>query len=505
MSSPNNITEDLEVVLARDARRRRIGFIVSVLVVFSVALGILGVLFQRDIKRQVRAWRWQTQRPAPVLDPQQRMLERVHADLIPTWIIDQSRVAQTGDSAAAEASFTALTDALGAELPEGAELMGELRELVTEEDALTHRSDDILASVRTWNEYMDRIEQPWWLDGNIMSTPASMFFYTKSYKILGDIEVSVDARDYRTRFVARVDRTNIRESFLGHTSPNQDGAIILADRLYDFTTRDLWPLMDPELDAGRDGRMKAYAERVRGEVLASISPEAAELLRQTASKRQAILDVIDEIRARRSCGSTFSITELPWNGLPSDKYELIEKYAHRDRFDKCPSIDTKEAKRLIANSEALKDLGPELESAVGELVAHAARGVSVHEARHADDHAEANGFEEPLECAVCDEMNLPRASRAELSAYLASFAYEPTSYTALFQACAIIDEGNTPHAIAMRVFSMRFDEDICRGDAPPEGLKARAEALELEFFERSHPIALPEDFPTSLELYMKAD
>ncbi|MEM1349957.1 MAG: hypothetical protein AAGI01_15460, partial [Myxococcota bacterium] len=442
---------------------------------------------------------------APVLGPQERTLERVHADLLPAWVIDQSRVHQTGDSAAAEASFETLVDALGEDFPEGAELIGELRDLVVEDDALTEHPQDILGAVRTWNKFMDRIEQPWWLDGNIMATPASVFFYTKSYKILGDVQVSVDTRDYRTRFVARADRTNIRESFLGHTSPDQDGAIILADRLYDFTTRDLWPLMDPSLDEGRDGRMSAYADLVRAEVHAGISAESAALLQRTASERQSILDVLDAVRGRRSCGSTFVITELPWNGLPSDEYKLIEQYAHRDRFDKCPAIRKEEAERLITSSEALKDLGPELERAVGELVAHAARAVSVHEARHADDHAQANGFKEPLSCAPCDKVNLPRASRAELSAYLASFAHESTGYTALFQACAIIDDGNTPHAIAMRVFSRRFDEDICRGAPPPEHLKQRAEALELEFFERSHSITLPSNFPSSLELYMRAD
>ena len=224
-------------------------------------------------------------------------------------------------------------------------------------------------------------------------------------------------------------------------------------------------------------------------------------LTATANARFALVEAVRAVGDRSKCGSTFRIYDLPWDGISEDEYDAFRRYARDDVGAPCPGITKEEAEAIITSSEALKDAGIGLRDAVGELVAIAARKVSVHEARHSADHATSDAFDTPLPCAPCDE-RMSRGARAELSAYAATFAPPGTAYVALLQACTLDRDRGTPHARALRALLPRLsDGDACA--TPPDDLSERARDAELHFFGRAHTIAHPGDFPTRLELFSR--
>lgn len=498
--------DDLEASLYAAARRRTL---IARGLVALAALGVLASLafvFKRPLRRALFGLQT-SMRAGPELTDDQAALADVHAEHLPTWAIAQSRVGAGGPAAleAADAEFETLTNALG-DFPAAAQLIADLREDTLDPTLLAERGDAISSTATAWNELMSSLGRPWWIDATVLvhrDDPSQNIFYVKTYRVLGDTSLTVDGAPYRTRLVARADHTNVVESMLGHASPHQDGAIILADRLYDFANRDLWTLLDPSLDDQRQPLHAAFAPKARAELLALLSEDAAAALTSTAPARFALVEAVRAVGDRAECGSTFRIYDLPWDGISESYYEVFRRYARDDAGDPCPSITKDEAEAIISSSEALKDAGIGLRDAVGELVAVAARKVSVHEARHSADHATADAFHTPLPCEPCGE-RMSRSARAELSAYAATFAHPGTAYLALLQACSLDRDRGTPHARALRALLPRLsDGDACA--TPPEDLTERARDAELHFFGRSHAITHPDDFPARLELYERRE
>lgn len=500
MSEPNLRFSDEEIALAeaqiqrarQKARRRTIAAILfaSIAVLALVTLALYPSL-SRSFKR------YQLQSTQDARRASMTSLERIHVELLPSWIIHLSN--QRDDSEARH--YAELTTFLQSEDPGALPLVEELRTLLLQRDRLVELADSLLAIIDLWNARQEEAGRPWWLAANIVSSSRTSYFYIKSYKILADFDVLVDDRPYRTRISARADNLNVVESMLGHTSPGEDGAFILADRLYDFSLSEVWPLLDPDTShmAPRDA---AFSPHVRQELQRLVEPSHFSLLTTFASTRHDLEQVIAAVRARKeSCGSAFSIMQLPWNGFPQDQIAQLERYVDRDRYEPCPSLTEEELDTLREATATLQD-EPDLQIAVEHLVAAVSRAIAVHEARHAADHHTANGLLEPLACDACDEAHLSTSARAELSAYLATFAASPNPYTALYQTCSIDLHGPTPHATALRFALPRLNVDC--DSAPPSDLARRARDLEQSLFTRSSEIVLPpEAYPLQIELYRK--
>lgn len=483
--------DDLIAEHARASRRRM--FIAALLTVLTI-LGLGFVIFGDGIRRE---WRHHaTMREHAERHANMSELELAHVEHFPSWIIQLSN--QRPDEPDA---YTALTLTL-AEDPISLKLLDELRALLLDHDNLLDHADRLLAIITTWNGRMDQANKPWWVDANILTSAQGALFYIKTYKVLADFTVKVDALPYRTRINARADHTNVVESMLGHTSPHQDGAIILADRIYDFSLREIWPLLAPMSDGDDiDPTQRAFAPRVRAELQGALPGAQFELLSMHANSRRQLERVLTSVRERRtSCGSNFSISDLAWRGFPEEEMTQLRSFAKQDLYNPCPSIKEEEVATLANASEALS-AETKLEGAVEHMVAYVSRPISVHEARHAADHAVAEAFTQPLACITCDEAGLSRAARAELSAYLATFASPELPYTALFQTCGVDLNRGTPHASALRFLLPRLGVDCT--SAPPDDLVRRAQQLELDLFGRSDAITLPKDYPERIELYKK--
>jgi hypothetical protein len=128
-----------------------------------------------------------------------------------------------------------------------------------------------------------------------------------------------------------------------------------------------------------------------------------------------------------------------------------------------------------------------LEAALDALTDHMMRGVAVHETRHVADEHRAHAFTRPLRCPACPR-ELGVLARAEVSAYLASFADEATGVTSLHQACRVAN-GTHANAIALGYLLPRLLPDGCAAGPPPD-LHKRARQLEQALFGRSQPITL---------------
>ena len=482
-------TSDADALIASYRRDAILKNIAASLIAISALLAVGWFIFGDSVKRAWRAYKLES--AAASRRANMTELERVHAELLPRYIIGASnnyrdtptRLEEPRAALAREPALLELTNSIADDLQDP--------------EQLVERGDHLMASVSDWNKFMDAAGEPWWVDANIYLSPESKFFYLKTYKILADFDVMVGDSPYRTRMAARADSTNVVESFLGHTSPRQDGAIILADRLYDFSLREVWPLLG-ELPEDASPRARAFHAELDREARATMNAETLELLAAHSASRHDLVKTLDAIRSRRSCGSKFSITDLPWDGMPEDELDLLHKYAERDRYADCPSIKPEEVEIILESSQNLRD-DEALKTAAEELVAHVAHAVTIHEARHAADHETAEAFTKLLPCTRCDELGLGRSARAELSAYLASFSSERSGYTALFQACGLDFTRPTPHVQALILILDSLDANC---EAPPEDLNTRARQLEVELFGRSDTISTPDaKYPTSLELY----
>lgn len=494
MTSPHlDESEQLERKLAAAHRRNQL-IIATTIAAITVAAAAL--LFELKLKHTWHNLKYTIVTAGDPPPAPADALSKHHGKLLADWFIMQSRARDEDSQHRADQAHQRIIENLGEDAV-GVQLNQELRRLVIDQDALSQNSKSIMETVGQWNRHMDKSGQPWWVDANILQGADGPFFYTKSYKVISDVNVTVGDKPERTRIVARADHTNIRESLLGHTSPHHEGAIILADRVYDFTLQQLWPLLAETPAETLPPTARAFAPKIREEAARALEPAHFELLSKLAPHRAQLTTTIEAIRDRRSCGSRFILREPSWDGIPHQENEILRSYARRDSHAQCPSITLEEVQQLIDASEALR-AEPTLKQALESLAAFVSRGVSLHEARHAADHAQLGDFNEPLPCERCDGV-LSASARAELSAYLASFSDPDQAYTAMFQACSIDLNRPTPHAYAMRTFLRASAKDGCQ--APMKDLAKLSRELEMQFFGRSQAITLPKDYPKRLELY----
>jgi len=488
----------LRSLRAAARRRLRAG---AVLLALLGATGTALALFWAPIARY---WRGETDGSgAPVYEARHEAKpaanidwRRVHATLIPRWLIARGRshrslsqhgIADFDDAARAHRAFTELRFAVRSD-PNLVAILDELE--AKGEDPVEHagRIDYLLWA---WNAYLDRHDVPWRLEANLhLSRDGEATFVTRSYEILGDLR---DDAGRRVRLLRRADLTNVDEGFLGHSPGRDEGALVILDETLRFAVRHVWPMLNPGLDAYLPTEQRAVAGPVRSRL--RLDPAERERLRETAVDQLALVEVAASIHARAECGSRFRVWGLPWNGLaPPDQNALISAL-DRSRGRECPEVTLGEAARMIGASERLGQT-PALADAVESLGTWVARAVAIHELRHVADGGAA------VECAGCPE-SMDGPTRAELSAYLATFATDEVAHVAALQACAMQPEAHEgslqPHALALAFALPRLLPDGCDG-AIPEDLAERALHLERALFGERERVRIPESFPSRIPL-----
>lgn len=408
--------------------------------------------------------------------------ERVHAELWPDWVLSAS-------DGHGEAAWQGLVEAVSAD-PNLVDLLQDVRTLAW--DPAKH-ADGLLRSAWAWNHYLDQQGVPWKLALGIQLASEGAFLYVKTYQIVVDTHVEVAGEPFRARVVARADRTNVIEQWLG-TIRDDDGALIVLDRMVTFTLDEVWPLLDPALDGDRLPRERAFAPAVRAAVQRALTAAQVEALRATAADRFGLLEAVDAVHGRHACGSRFVIGRLPYDGLQPRDLTTLSRFAAGTAHTPCPDVTAEEASVFRIRSESLQ-AREDLRDALEALLAWTTAAIAVHEARHAADHR-AGGGRAPV-CPSCPA-GLSPVGVHELSAYLASVAHPEHGPLALYQACGLAPD-DVPVRAEVVSWLTRQLETGC--DAPPPAdLSERARALEVELFGRADAITLPEDFPGRLPL-----
>lgn len=439
-------------------------------------------------------------------------IERVHAELFPRWLI-----AEATQLASAPQDFAALYDAV--EDPQLKAVLDDLSSAIASGMILAPpRSDepDVGAEVadvstevevevapppelnplhidllRRWNDRLEQLGEAFYVTGSISMTSTGPALISEFYVRLADPVVKVGDREITTLILQRIDRTNIVEAYLG-VARRGDVALVVTDRILELATDRIWLMLNPDTTS-TDPLDAAYAEAVRAEVAAGLGADTTAVLRRTAVDRKRLLDAVDEALARAKCGSTMQFGLIRWDGFDPATLDRLDAYAERDRIMPCPTMKASEAATIRASSRALQS--EETKVALERLVAWLTRMIALHEARHTADEQVNNQHEDPASCPGCP-VRLSRAARAELSAYVASFAWSTSPATAMYQACTAAFGA---HGRAMRVINRELDR-ACT-DPPPEDLAKRATDLQKKLFGAAPSMALPADYPDQLVIH----
>jgi hypothetical protein len=334
-----------------------------------------------------------------------------------------------------------------------------------------------------WDAYLGRLGVPWYLDcsGQVGAGRNGLLFQT--YAVRSRTTFRVDDRTYPLLVLERADHLNVDDAALGRTGVRDGVAQVLVGAVRDHAELRVWPLLH-ELGSNATQTDGQFAGAMSAEVRAALSPEHFAVLRRTAPSFRALLMMRDAIQERRDCGSRFRLRRPPIRGYPATFRTDLMRLAEMTGDWPCPPVTPDEAAAIDFESEALARES-DLALALAELTAHLIRGVAVHEARHVADGDPSEVFRRPLGCPACrDGLNI--AARAEVSAYLASFADEATGVSSLHQACRV-SSGSSANAIALGYLLPQLVPGGCAAGPPPD-LQARARRLERTLFERSQRI-----------------
>lgn len=400
---------------------------------------------------------------------------RVHTRLIPAWTIALGRATTPGRRRYADHVYEALAAEVAPD-PNLASLFARSHRALRDDPIENARRLDYL--LWAYNHYLDENDVPWRVEASLALAEDRAIFRALTYEVLADARTR---EGHRLRLLRRADRTNTLEGWLGHAARGDEGALVVMQRVLHFTVRHVWPGMHPALDERRPARERSWLGYVRQEVRAALPEETYRLLSETAVDQQALIEVAEEVEARRACGSGFSIRNLPYNGMSEAARRALARALEATApDDECPAITLDEAARLVGASERLGGRAG-LEEAVEALAMVVARSVATHELQHVADG------DEPA-CHGCPKW-LVGGARAEVSAYLSALSTEGVGYLALLQACAT-PRGGGVHGAAREAVLRELLPYGCEGPTL-HGLYPLAERVERHLFGKRAGVTLP--------------
>ncbi len=411
--------------------------------------------------------------------------DAIHRTILPEYVLAMGRADTPAGHRRAEYAYRRLRDALEPD-PNLVELWSELH-LLSMIDPVRHaRRIDYLLWAH--NRRLETLHQPYRLEATLYLRGERPRLATRSYRVL---EEGLTEEGHRARYLHRIDPLSFVEPWLGHTTREADGAMLVADRILHFATRHLWPALAPALEARRPETERGPIPGMRDEAERAIDPELFAVLRETAEDQQALLEAAASIEARHACGSEFRVFDLPYRGLSRRSYAMLGLAIEQSRGSTCPDVTLAEAAQIVGASERLAQT-PRLEEALEALAAFGARAVAAHEIRHV-----ADGPSRSLRCPGCAPAT-PALVRAELSAYLASFADESVGHTAALVACSNPEREVGVDAHAIRLALEASMPEGCGVPAPD--LHARARAAEARYFGPREVVGLGPSFPRPAEM-----
>ena len=471
---------------------RRGLFIAFAVVLLTWLIAIFVITFGSQIRSYARGerdlmGRWQYSPRYPV---EPRVLaamphDDIHRNMLPRWVTAAAHFLD--DPLAEREAFEELHAAIAAD-GNLSEVLEEQRAIITDARVLSE-AERLHYLVWAWNRYIDRAGYPFLLEGNVgVARGRRSFFYITSYRTFSDIDLDVGGEACRVRLVGRIDPVNVRELHIGGTRHVEDGAVVVVDRLQEFALDAVWPALAGPARLQPGSIMAAYSEALSEEVGQGIGQDHLAVLRRTARWRARFVEIRSSMAEREGC-SSFAIPYMPYDGHNAAAVRELMARTYISIWASCPQVKLEEMLALHKGSEELQE-EEELSEALEALLAWLARVVATHEARHVADLNARGSLQ-----VDCDECG-PDGVTAEVSAYLASFAWSDGPITAYYQACRAVASERNPHAAAMEAIDQWLDNECYLG--PPNDLPARARVAETEHLRRSQPVVLPAAFPAEL-------
>lgn len=250
--------------------------------------------------------------------------ERVHGRLIPEAVASLSAQGP-GGRRRAQYAWRDLVEEVAPDPTLGA-IWRELHLLMWVAPLREHRRIDYLLWAH--NEYLDRAGIPYRIDASLHLRGGRARYTALGYRVLADLRGGGEAGDERVgagrvRVIGRVDTSDVVEGWLGYTTPDDRGGLVIADRVMHFAVRHVWPSLHPALEERRPLLERPFVPYVREEARAALAPEHFAVLEETAEDQQALIDVAASIGARHGCGSRFEVFDLPYKGLSVRSLQLL--------------------------------------------------------------------------------------------------------------------------------------------------------------------------------------
>ncbi len=434
----------------------------------------------------LRGDRWLTgeRRYVPVAAPDPDVLARVdlellHERLLPRWGLGLGWGRRSTEE---ERAFDAALEEAGQD-PNLEALLLELREAARTDAA--RQSSRIAHLTWAWNYYLTQLDAPWYLECNVEVGAGSNRLIVQTYRVRRRTSARVGTGSYPLLVLARADHLNVDDAALGRAGLRDGVAQVLVDGVHEHAMRRVWPLLH-ELSSNETRTDGHFARAVSEEVRAVLTPEHYAILARTAPSYRALLLMRESVQMREDCGSRFRIGHPTARGYSPAFQGRLAQIAEADQDSSCPAVTLAEVATIEQESAVLAGTKG-LDAALDALTDHLVRGVAVHEARHVADQERARAFTRPLPCPACpDELGV--IARAEVSAYLASFAASSTGVSSLHQACRVAT-GDSDNAVALGFLLPQLLPEGCAA-GPPSDLHRRARQLEQALFRRSQPIAV---------------
>jgi hypothetical protein len=423
-------------------------------------------------------------RYVPAVVPDRQVLARVdltmlHERLLPRWSLG---LGWGRESTEEQRAFAAAFAEAGKDPNLGALLL-DLREAARTDAARQSQRIEYLAWA--WNHYLAELDSPWYLECTVEVGAGRNHLIVQTYRVWRRASARVGGRSYPLLVLERADHLNVDDAALGRAGVRDGAAQVLVDGVREHAIWRVWPLLHELSSQGTrtDGR---FARAVSQEVRAALAPRHFAVLARTAPSYRALLMMRESVQMREDCGSRLRMRHPAARGYSPEFQGRLALIAEGDQGSPCPAITLEEV-ATIEQESALLSAAEGLDAALDALTDHLIRGVAVHEARHVADQDRARAFVRPLRCPTCPD-ELGTHARAEVSAYLASFAAESTGAGSLHQACRVAS-GDSANAIALGFLLPRLLPEGCVA-GPPADLHRRARQLERQLFGRSHPISI---------------
>ena len=334
-----------------------------------------------------------------------------------------------------------------------------------------------------WNDYLKKNNKLWRLDGQVVVYPNKTWFYGVSYKVINHKTYKIEGYPITVQWLRRVDNLNLQEGYLGHaTRPESRSAdaLVIFEMIERWAVRDLWPMSVKAFDNERKPMARAFAPHVRAEMKQSLSPGTFAILQEGWRAMRHLDKMLKKFNSKKKCHRSYYYYAVPWKGW---KQRSVQRFIRRAKsVSRCQTFTEQELQLFEESNQKLRGGLKGFKEAMQKLIQWAAKGISIHEARHAADWRMHRFNGNDIPCPGCKESISP-FTLIELSAYSLTFATKGVAASTMYQACKV-KKAARRYGASERAIAELISHLLPKGcnNGPPKDLWKKARDLDRKLF-----------------------